>query len=258
MSRAPLTFEGPIIGVRAFRPGRHNTLRSLTTGDHWGPGVHAAHCGRPVRVGDRPHAAPAKRCDCGNYATTTIALARRAVGRSMWGKSIGYGLVIAVLVAASIACAAQPNWWTRAQGAAPLLIAIGTALGYVRERRSIVYAAVLAWGDQVALDVVRGGVQIRSAFMQPIALVSSARADSIAATLGLPTASEKALLAVAREITDGVEIDPSLLARRGPLDWVGWGLWMVALGVLHLGCMAAITIARSIVFAVALCHRGRK
>ncbi len=256
--RSAPTFDRPVIAFRAWKVGAHDTLRAITDHDHWGPGDHVARCTRPLRPNERPHAVPAKRCSCGNHAVTSIALAHRAVSVTLRWQRAFYAIVVAGLLAASSVLAAQPSWLYRAQAGALALIAIGTALGYARNQRSIVYGAVLAWGDQMAFDPVRGGVQVRSPFMRPIALVSGPQADRVAARLGLPTATEAALPALARELTDGVMIDPARFARRGPIDWLGWGLWMIALGVLRLGCMAAYVIACSIVFMVALAERRTK
>jgi hypothetical protein len=256
MRRSATTFEGPIIGYRAWRPGPRGTLRSLTGGDHWGPGVRTAYCDRQMRAGQAPHSAPDRRCDCGVHAVSSIALVRRAVARVLLPQRIVYAIVVGILLALAIVAGAQPSWADRAQGVALLLLACGTTIGGLRVGRSIVYGAVLAWGDQVALDVVRGGVQIRAQHARPIALMSSPIADSIAARMGLPSASEKALPSVAREVSDGAELDPEELAQRGPIGWALWAIGMALLGVLHIGCLIALGIARSIVFAVALAGRS--
>jgi hypothetical protein len=200
LPRPMSAFEGPIVGFRAWRIGRFDSLRSLTGGDHWGRAAHTAQCVRPLRQGERAHVAPDRGCACGNHALSSLQLARRAAAHTLRYERLALvlGLGFALVIAA--------GWLPAVVAVLLLLIERG------RRRRSIVYGAVLAWGD-VALDPVRGGIQVRSSHMRVVALVASPIADRAAAALGVPAAPEGTLATVALEITDGELLDPRLLGR---------------------------------------------
>jgi hypothetical protein len=200
LPRPMSAFDGPIIGFRAWRIGRFDSLRSLTGGDHWGRAAHTAHCVRPLRQGERAHVAPDRGCVCGNHALSSLRLTRRAVAHTLRYERLGINLGIGFMLAIAA------GWLPAMVAVLLLLIERG------RRQRSIVYGAVLAWGD-VALDPVRGGIQIRSSYMRAVALVASPIADRSAAALGVPAVPEGALATVALEITDGELLDPHLLGQ---------------------------------------------
>lgn len=183
----------PLVAYRAFL-AEGGELYALSGHRRWGAGVVTARCD----VG-KDHSAPHRRCECGLYGVSSLALARRAMRRATrfhpWKRGkVVYGVV---------------RYW----GGDHDPVALDALRG--------------------------GGVQVRAPFAQLAALARTELAVPLARRLGVPVVEEPYLGPWARETLDGEVLSQQVLEDMDAPTAVGILLgrlwWAVEKGARGLG-----------------------
>jgi hypothetical protein len=202
--------EAPLLGWRAWRVDRAGNLCSLVSGRRLGLAVQRAVCDARHAKDRRPHDAPGQHCWCGNHALSGYELARRAVANTeRWERRLVGLLMVSAFGLVHL-------------GALPVLVAL---VALWRARRSAIAYGVVALSGSVALDPVRGGVQLRAERLRLVALMESPAAARAAGRYRVPLVARRWIAERAAELSGAEPVDPWCLGR-GPLDsirgLIGW------------------------------------